>query len=73
MSLNPCCNGMKIEFNSLTCEGPQNCFNPCSNGMKIEYSTGTRRFRLGACLNPCSNGMKIEFVDVTSFEDYWRS
>ena len=36
--LNPCSNGMKIEFvQRLITARMLLCLNPCSNGMKIEY------------------------------------
>ena len=36
--LNPCSNGMKIEFIRLDSAFVFNCsLNPCCNGMKIEY------------------------------------
>ena len=74
MSLNPCCNGMKIEYVAQLCEERwQPSLKPCCNGMKIEYLKMEVIYGNIESLNPCCNGMKIEFVDVTSFEDYWRS
>ena len=36
--LNPCSNGMKIEFSlPMVMVGGHRCLNPCCNGMKIEY------------------------------------
>ena len=36
--LNPCCNGMKIEYIALARKAGDTGLNPCCNGMKIEYS-----------------------------------
>ena len=35
--LNPCSNGMKIEYSGLAAGCSRMCLNPCCNGMKIEY------------------------------------
>ena len=36
--LNPCCNGMTIEFGSINPRmQPRSRLNPCCNGMTIEY------------------------------------
>ena len=37
LSLNPCSNGMKIEFDEEQHVAYGLCLNPCSNGMKIEF------------------------------------
>ena len=34
--LNPCCNGMKIEFEEKVIAAQKAGLNPCCNGMKIE-------------------------------------
>ena len=34
--LNPCCNGMTIEFFSAVVAGQKTSLNPCCNGMTIE-------------------------------------
>ncbi len=66
--LNPCSNGMTIEFIvNLIEKNCQKGLNPCSNGMTIESWTAKKSWP-PASLNPCSNGMTIEYTGTNTYE-----
>ena len=63
LSLNPCYNGMTIEWIKKQVVLFVKSLNPCYNGMTIEYSL-VGHFIWPACLNPCYNGMTIEYSPI---------
>ncbi len=60
LRLNPCYNGMTMEFVCCPSSLEDYRLNPCYNGMTMEYLCRPQRSDTSR-LNPCYNGMTMEY------------